>query len=144
MQFENDLDIKKLTFVSHYDLKHVFSLTAVLKYIKWNTLKWQVFNPTVQFITFLKPNFSNDYNQDMDHVDIIDHLEENFQLGKSLLQCNWWLLTFLGIMERYITNAYKFYMKWHEEHKMKFLLLYDFCEAAVLAWLDHDWFWFER
>ena len=86
---KGDPDIKDLVAISYYDSKPVYFLTTVLQNVKWNMLTKRVFNKQeykMCKMPFFRPNFADDYNQDMDHVDITDHLGKRYQMGRELLQ----------------------------------------------------------
>ena len=89
----------------------------------------KVYNPAtykMYSMEFIRPKFIDDYNQDMDHVDITDHLAKNYQLGLSLLQRKWWWPIFLWALEKCIINAYVIYLKWHKQRLLKYKSHYDF------------------
>ena len=88
---QNDPNIKDLVAISYYYSKLFCFLTTIFKNVMWTTKEKMIFNPVssqMYPMKFLRPNFADEYNQDMDHVDITDHLGKNYQLGRCLLQQN--------------------------------------------------------
>ena len=144
---KNDPDMKDLVAISYYDSKPVYFLTTVLKNVTWATLTKKVYNPQTSkmyHMKFLRPNFADDYNQDMDHVDITDHLAKSYQLGRGLLNRKWWWPIFLWALERSFLNAYVLYSRWHKQRKFAFKSHYKFREDIALAWLDPARYWPDR
>lgn len=85
---KNGGNIKDLVAILYYDSKPVYLRMTVLENMAWNTKEKKAFNPASNKICpmkFVRPNFIDKYNQDMDHVDITEHLGKNFQLGRGLL-----------------------------------------------------------
>ena len=74
---KNDPSIKDLVAISYYDSKPVYFLSTVLINVSWTQIEKKVYDPAGMKMTtmkFLRPNFADEYNQEMDHVDITDHL----------------------------------------------------------------------
>ena len=92
-------------------------------------------------ISFLRPNFTDDYNNDMDHVDMIDHLEKTYQMGRCLLQRKWWWSIFMWAFDRILLNSYVLYKSWYVMHDLKPMTHYAFRESFCLSWLDSEQHW---
>ena len=92
-------------------------------------------------LNYYRPNFSDVYNNEMDHVDITDHLGKNYQVAKGLLQRKWWLSIFFWALDRCILNAFVLYKSWHQMHGKKFLSHYKFRESLCMSWLLPDTYW---
>ena len=93
---QNDPNIKDPVEISYYDPKPFYFLTTILKNTMLTTKEKRVFNPATNRMypmNFLIPNFADEYNQNIDHVDMTDHLGNNYQLGRGLLQ---WILHLRG------------------------------------------------
>ena len=67
---------------------------------------------------FLRPNFVNIYNFDMNSVDRADHLMKNYCLGEGLRQRKWWFSIFLWGLDVAMVNLYLVYTSWIEMHKL--------------------------
>ena len=144
---KNDPDMKDLVAISYYDSKPIYFLTTVLKSVKWTTLTKKVYNPQTSkmyHMKFLRPNFADEYNQDMDHVNITNHLAKSYQIGRGLLNRKWWWPIFLWALERSFLNAYVIYSRWHKQRKLPFKSHYKFRKDIALAWLDPARYWPHR
>ena len=144
---KNDPVIKDLVAISYYDSKPVYFLSTIIKNVTWTMKEKKVYNPATAKMypmKFIRPNFADDYNQDMDHVDITDHLAKNYQLGRNLLQRKWWWPIFLWALMKCIINAYVLYLKWHKQRLLKYKSHYDFRQDSALAWLDPARYWPHR
>jgi len=68
--------IDDLVAISYYDSKLVYFFSTVIKHVSWTVMEKMVFNRSTQVkysMKFLRPNFADKYNQDKDHIDIVDH-----------------------------------------------------------------------
>ena len=74
-----DPDINGLVAWSIYDSKLTYFLSTVMESIKWDINKKNVFNPATfqMYMTqFLRLNWQNIYNMEMDHTDEADQLAD--------------------------------------------------------------------
>ena len=67
-------------------------------------------------LQFLRPNFVDDYNHDMNSVDRADHLRTNYCVGHGLRQRKLWWSIFLWGLDVAIVNSYLLYKSWYEIH----------------------------
>ena len=85
---KNDPHMNDIVAISYHCSNPVYFLKTVLKNVKWTTLTKKVYNPqtsTMYPMKFLRPNFVDEHDQDMDHVGITDHLAKSCKLGRGLL-----------------------------------------------------------
>ena len=98
---EGDDVIEDLVAISYYDSKPVYFLSTVVNEIRWETVTKKVFSKKLQKkiqMPFLRPNFVNQYNHDMNSVDRADHLRKNYQMGQGLRNRKWWWsILYVGI-----------------------------------------------
>ena len=133
-----------LVAILYYDSKPIYFLSTVLQNVKWNMLTKRVFNKGLHKMCnmlFLRPNFADDYNNDMDHVDITDHLGKTYQMGRCLLQRKWWWPMFMWAFDRILLNSYVLYKCWYLMHDLKPMTHYAFRESFCLSWLDSKQYW---
>ena len=90
---EGDSIIEDLIAISFYDSKPVYFLSSTISEIKWNTVSKRIFSKNLDkkvLLPFLRPNFVDDYNYDMNSVDRADQLRTNYNVGSGLRQRKWW------------------------------------------------------
>ena len=144
---DGDSTIKDLVAISFYDSKPVYFLSSVIPEVKWSTVNKKVYSKLLNkkiSLEFLRPNFVDKYNQDMNSVDRADQLRTNYNVGKGLRQRKLWWSIFLWGLDVALVNAYLLYKAWHEMHGLKPMSHYHFREKVTLAWLDEERFWLGR
>ena len=123
---EGDEQINDLVAISFYDSKPVYFLSTVVPEIKWEVCGKKIFSKQLkEKVTkkFLRPNFVNVYNYDMNSVDRADHLRKNYALGQNLRQRKWWWSIFLWGLDVAMVNSYllyKSYSRYSSRKKQKF------------------------
>ena len=86
---EGDTKIKDLLAISFDDSKPYYFLSTVINEVNWITCGKEVYRKLMKCkVTkqFLRPNFVDIYNYDMNSVDKADHLRKNYCLGEGLRQ----------------------------------------------------------
>ena len=144
---EGDSQVKDLVAKSYYDSKPVYFLSTVIPNISWHTCGKQVYSKMLkEKVTkkFLRPNFVNVYNFDMNSVDRADHLRKNYCMGEGLRQRKWWFSIFLWGLDVAMVNAYLLYKSWMEMHGFTPKSHYQFREEVALAWMDSETYWPQR
>jgi len=139
--------VEDLIAISFYDSKPVYFLSTVIPEVKWSTVSRNTFSKVLEkkvAMPFLRPNFVDEYNMDMNSVDRADHLRTNYSVGQGLRQRKWWWSIFLWGLDVAIVNAYLIYTAWYEMHGIKPMTHYCFREKIALAWLDEETFWPSR
>ena len=77
---EDNKQIDELVAISFYDLKPVYFLSIVVPEIKWEVCGTKIFSMRLkENVTkkFLRYNFVNAYNYEVNSVDQADHLSKN-------------------------------------------------------------------
>lgn len=141
---EGDPVAKDLLAISFYDTKPVYFLSTVLEHVKWLKMSRKIYSRTMQTKVdkfFLRPNFVDIYNYDMNSVDRADHLRTNYALGQGLRQRKWWWSIFLWAFDVAIVNSYLLYKTYLEMHGFEPKSHYTYREDIFKAWMDTDLYW---
>ena len=100
---DGDSTIKDLVAISFYYSKPVYFLSSVIPEVKWSTVNKKVYSKLLNkeiSLEFLRPNFVDEYNQDMNSVDRADQLRTNYNVGKGLRQRKWgWSMFLWGLAQ---------------------------------------------
>ena len=146
-KLEGDPAITNLIAISYYDSKPVYFLSTVINRINWITVEKKVFSKKFgQMIKmpFLRPNFVDKYNQDMNAVDRADQLRTNYEFGLNTRNTKWWWALFFWSFDVALVNSYICYKKWHLMHQLKPISHYRYREMVALAWINPDKYWPNR
>ena len=84
--------IQDLVTISFYDSKPVYFLSTVIPEVKWRKVNEKFYSKNLNrkvTLPFLRQNFVDENNQDMNSVDRADQLRTNYSVGKSLRQRKW-------------------------------------------------------
>ena len=137
----------KIQLQFFYDSKPVYFLSTVIPEVKWTKINKKIYSKNLNrkvVLPFLRPNFVDEYNQDMNSMDRADQLRTNYSVGRGLRQRKWWWSVFLWGLDVAIVNAYLLYKSWYEMHGLKPMSHYFFREKIALAWLDEEQYWPRR
>jgi hypothetical protein len=110
--------------------------------IEWITKSRKMWNQAVQALVsveFLRLNINNDYNREMNDVDISDHLRTIYEFDHWLRNKKWWWAIFLYAMGVLLTNAYLVYCSVLEEAGVERRLRkthYQFLLDVATSWID--------
>ena len=107
-----DKDCRDLVAVSVYDTKPVHFISSICDSIKWIDKNRKVWNEAKQEFSnmnFLRLNVNNDYNNDMNAVDIADQLRNNYRFDHWLRNFKWWWSIFMWAFGVLIVNSYVVY-----------------------------------
>lgn len=144
---KGDSAAKDLVAISFYDSKPVYFLSSTIPEVRWTTVTKKIYSKALKkkvILEFLRPNFVDEYNNNMNSVDQADQLRTNYNVGKGLRQRKWWWALFLWGIDVAIVNAYLLYKAWNEMHGLKPMSHYYFREKIALAWLYEERFWPRR
>jgi hypothetical protein len=139
---EGDPDCPNLVAVSVYDTKPVHFITMVSECIEWVTKSRKVWNAALQALVsmeFLRLNVNDNYNGEMNDVDISDHLRKIYEFNHWLRNKKWWWAIFLYAMEVLLTNAYLVYCSVMDEagvERAQRRTHYQFLLEIAVAWID--------
>ena len=139
---EGDIECPNLVAVSVYDTKPVHFLTTIVEEIQWvsKTKKvWCDAEKRMEKLEFLRLNVNNDYNKDMNAVDIADQLRGNYRFDHWFRNYKWWWSIFLWGFGVLMVNAYKSYTSLMDQPnvpKSERLTHYEFRLHVARAWID--------
>jgi hypothetical protein len=88
---------------------------------------------------FLRLNVNDNYNGEMNDVDISDHLRTIYEFNHWLRNKKWWWAIFLYAMEVLLTNAYLVYCSVMDEagvERAQRRTHYQFLLEIAVAWID--------
>ena len=143
---KGDSVCKPLVCISLYDSKPVYILTTVCSEVKWIGKKrkvWHKERNEYVWITFMRLNVIDFYNNNMGSVDHADQLRNYYRYDTQWHRNRkwWWALWWWGY-QLLLTNAYLLYLKFHTMHHSKNIMShYDFIKSVVMAWLDQETYW---
>jgi hypothetical protein len=139
---EGDADCPNLVAVSVYDTKPVHFISMVSECIEWVTKSRKMWNAAVQAmvaVEFLRLNINDDYNGEMNDVDISDHLRTIYKFDHWLRNKKWWWAIFLYAMGVLLTNAYLVYCSVMDEAGVETKnrrTHYQFLLEVATSWID--------
>ncbi len=144
---EGDDDCPNLVAASVYDQKPVHFLSMACKDVKWIVKERSVWDPQLKNtvkIKFLRLNINDEYNNEMNDVDISDQLRTVYRFDRWIRITKWWWAFFYWGLGTLMVNAYVSYRTFLTDEgvpKSQLLSHYDFRRAIALAWLDPENFW---
>ena len=107
-----DKDCRDLVAISVYDTKPVHFISSICDSIKWIDKNRKVWNEAKQEFSnmnLLRLNVNNDYNNDMNAIDIADQLRNNYRFDHWLRNFKWWWSIFMWVFGVLIVNSYVVY-----------------------------------
>ena len=110
----------------------------------WDVNEKKVYSKTLGKATdikFLRPNFVNMYNFNMNSVDMADQLRINYEMGKNTRNHKWWWSIFFWGFDVALVNAYICYKNWLILHDKEPVSHHDFRLQVALAWLKDEQYW---
>jgi hypothetical protein len=118
----NSTDCPDLFAVSVYDTKPVHMLSTVEESMYWVLKKrkvWSAVHREIREIGFLRLNFIDNYNNNMNSTDIADQLRGSYRPDRWMRQRKWWWAFFIWGVGVASVNAFKMYDSMYEEEKEK-------------------------
>jgi Transposase IS4 len=137
-----DKDCENLVAVSVYDTKPVHFISTICESVEWITKERDVWNEAKQEFSklkFLRLNVNDDYNNDMNAVDIADQLRNNYRFDHWLRNFKWWWAIFQWSLGVLIVNSYVVYCSVCDTAgilKKDRLTQYQFRLAIARLWID--------
>jgi hypothetical protein len=125
-----------------YDTKPVHFITMVSECIEWFTKSRKVWNAALQALVsmeFLRLNVNDNYNGEMNDVDISDHFRDINKFNHWLRNKKWWWAIFFYAMEVLLTNAYLVYCSVMDEAgvgRAQRRTHYQFLLEIAVPWID--------
>jgi hypothetical protein len=111
-----------LLCVSLYDTKPVHLLSTVAETIDWTTKTrkvWSTAHWKEVMMQYLRLNLINDYNNNMNSVDLADQLRNCYRMNHWMRNRKWWWAIMLWGIGTAATNGYIIYDRSYKEEKKK-------------------------
>ena len=89
-------------------------------------------------VGFLRPNFADDYNQDINHADVANQLGLVYKTALNLHITKWWHAILFWAIDKAHTAGYKMHKCYHLSIQGKPLPHYVFQETNCLAVLQEE------
>lgn len=126
----------QLVAASVYDQKGVHFLSTCVQRIHWIEKFREVFDKTTQrkrMGKFLRLAINDDYNLNMNNVDIADQLRGSYRPDRWMRKQKWWWSMFFWGHGTLLVNAFIAYKRFMENKGLKPMSHYDFQKKIVLA-----------
>lgn len=140
-----DPEMTGLVATSLYDKKPFYMLSNACKSVKWIEKKrkvWHKKKNVMVDISFFWLNVVDDYNMNMNNVDIEDHLRGNYRFDHWMCKRKWWWSLWFWCFQMMLTNSYVLYCKFLEVHGgHKPMSQYYYRKAIALEWVHPEKFW---
>ena len=110
--FVGDKKIQGLVALSYYDTKPFYMLTNAAENVEFVTKKRKIFDKstnTMKDAPFYRLNVINDYNNNMNNVDIADQLRGTYWFDRWMRKTKWWWSMFFWGFQMLLTNLYVTY-----------------------------------
>ena len=126
----------------------MYFLSTIIEDTRWIVKSREIYSKNlekkVDNLFFLRPNFVNAYNYDMNSLDWADQLRTNYQVSVGLRQRKWWWSIFLWAFDVAIVNSYLLYKSYSKMHGFQPKSYYTYREEIFKAWMDSDIYWAVR
>ncbi len=114
----NSHECPDLCACSVYDTKPVHMLSMVEENLSWVVKKrrvWSAVHKQIKEVGFLCLNFIDNYNANMNSVDIANQLRNQYRPDHWMRNQKWWRAFFIWAMGVANMNAYKMYVSMYED-----------------------------
>ena len=138
---ENDPLCKDFIACSLYDTKPFYFFSSSCTEIKWSKKEREVWHAQEQKkikLPFYRLSMIDDYNKNMNNVDIADQLRTVYRYNRWMQKQKWWWSIAFWALQMLQTNAYIIYCKYHKMHLSEPMSHYNFIESIALSWLDKE------
>lgn len=133
---KGDDKLKGLVVLSYYDSKPFCMLTNACDKVEWlqKTRKiWRKDKQKLVETKFHRHNVIDDYNLNMNNVDVADQLRGAHWFNKFFRLTKWWWSMYFWCFEMLLTNSHIVYKKYMIIHDMKPMSHYDFQVSVAKA-----------
>ena len=117
----------------------MYFLTNAIEKVKWIAIEQKLYDKAQNKkvpAPFYHLNIVNEYNYNMNNVDIADQLRGTYRWDKWMRKRKWWWSIYFWVCQMLLTNCYITYKKYMVMHKHKYLSQYDFKSKVCLCWID--------
>lgn len=141
-----DSGCKDLCAFSVYDVKPVYFMSMAAENLNWKVKERKVYDVTKKKevkMKFLRTEIQDNYNNNMNSVDIADQLRGSYSFQRFTRNRKWWWSYWMWGMGVIIVNAYRLYVTAHRHiyktQKKQIMDQYSFrknvCEHWVCPWM---------
>ena len=130
--------LKDFVAISYYDVKPFYFMSNSWTDIKWIKKKRFVWSSTknkLVNVPFFRLNIFDDYNYNMNNVDISDQLRNVYRWDHWMRKRKWWWSLMFWAMQVLMTNAFITYSKYLKQLKIDPMSHYDFLEKVAIVWI---------
>lgn len=141
---KGDSTIDGLLAISYYDSKPFYMMSNATNCIEWIQKKRKVWRKDQQMnvsMTYHRLNVIDEYNYNMNNVDIADQLRGSYRFDHWMRKRKWWWSMFFWCYQMLLTNCFIVYKKYMIMHRQKPMTHYEFQKAIALAWIDSKHYW---
>ena len=141
---EGDPEIPGLVCTSLYDSKPFYMMSNACEEIKWEKKTREVYHKgenRMVTLPFYRLNVVDEYNNNMNNVDVADQVRGNYRFDKWMRKRKWWWSMFWWSFQMCLTNAYVLYKKYMKMHDIKPMSHYEFQKRVALAWINQQECW---
>ena len=138
---KGDEKIPGLVALSYYDSKPFYMLSNSCEKVQWVEKErkiWRKDTQTLVTTKFYRLNIIDDYNNNMNNVDVADQLRGAYRFDRFVRLTKWWWSMYFWCFQMLLTNSYVLYKKYMLLHDMKPLSHYDFQTSVAKAWVRPD------
>ena len=133
----------KVVAASLYDTKPVYIVSTSCEKVEWIKKERKLYHSELGkkvTVPFFRLNLIDDYNMNMNNVDLADQLRLQYRIHTIWTRNRkWWWSIFFWSFETLLTNCYLVYKKFFLMHNRKVPLShYDFLKAISLCWINPD------
>ena len=136
---KGDPEIQKMVAFSLYDSKPFYFLSNSCSSVRWDKKHRLVYHKDrkkMVSVPFHRLNIIDEYNMNMNSVDLADQLRGVYRWDEFMRKRKWWWSIMLWCMQMLQTNAYVCYKKYMNMHDKETISHYEFNKQIALAWLD--------
>ena len=109
------LQLNKFFAISVYDTKPIHMLSTVKYWVLKKRKVWSAVHREILEIGFLRLNFIDNYNNNMNLTDIADQLRGSYRPDRWMRQWKWWWAFFIWGVRVAAVNTFKMYDSMYEE-----------------------------
>ena len=102
---------------------------------------WVKSEQRTTMINFHRLNLIEEYNYNMNSVDVVDQLRGSYRFDKWMRKRKWWWSMFFWMFQMLLTNSYILYCKYMKLHDLTPISHYDYHKAVSLAWINKETNW---
>ncbi len=138
---EGDPNCPNVVAFSVYDTKPVHFLSTNIAHLRWIEKQKKVYDAAEGqciMMRFLRPNIVDQYNMNMNGVDVADHLRNHYCIDRWMRKRKWWWSIWWWGIQVLLVNSYVLYKTAHihvwKRPEKTVMTQYEFWYRIVMAW----------